>query len=334
MLFVLPLVSVGLAVFSESIGTNPGGVTGLAGRVPPYLPGSGTIGGARIGGVYGRLGSGSLSLRAPGPTRRGAIWHRMETAGGLLVEVLELDSSGSLPLTDPTGTEYVGYPDGQSAKTRQASRESLGIQPPEGMYALGVAPGHDRTRYVVVSPDSGGKFGAVHFSMGGRGPGAGGGVASGLGARAPELPYSWDVPSSVISSWHSGSYFGAIDDVPEHILSKWKFLYDQTVKLLTGDPKSVDPGKKKGYFTIPELFSPFGGPAANMRQKMIDRNAMIADGFQSSDSRVLAAEKAARDFAAQKISDPTKLNALVAGLKVIAVSADPLLRQFPALLKF
>ncbi len=56
------------------------------------------------------------------------------------------------------------------------------------------------------------RYGAVTLWQGGRGPRAGTGVVSGMGGRAPDDPYGWDLPSSVIANWTSGTIYGAEDD--------------------------------------------------------------------------------------------------------------------------
>jgi len=113
--------------------------------------------------------------------------------------------------------------------------------------------------------------------------------------------------------------------VPEPELSKWKNLYNQMVDLL------LTYFSKSDFIPRPWGPSPVG---VQIREKLKERNALVAAGILSSDPRVLAAEAAAKSIAAQKVLDSAKLNALVTGLRAIAVRADPLLRRFPDLLNF
>lgn len=55
------------------------------------------------------------------------------------------------------------------------------------------------------------QYGAVNLWMGGRGVGAGAGVASQMGGRT-DTPYEWDAPSSVVANWNTGDVFGAEEE--------------------------------------------------------------------------------------------------------------------------
>lgn len=46
-------------------------------------------------------------------------------------------------------------------------------------------------------------YGAVSRVQGGRGPDAGGGIATQLGGRSPGTPYRYSSPSSVVTGWNT-----------------------------------------------------------------------------------------------------------------------------------
>lgn len=58
-------------------------------------------------------------------------------------------------------------------------------------------------------------FGAVTLWMGGRGPGAGKGIASWLGGRSYDGPYQYSSPSSVVTGWSTGEVYGADAELVE-----------------------------------------------------------------------------------------------------------------------
>lgn len=65
---------------------------------------------------------------------------------------------------------------------------------------------------VLSSEEKGqsGGFGAVSYSMGGRGRGTGAGAASSMGGRQVGIPYDWDTPSGTLMRWdRRGGVFGA-----------------------------------------------------------------------------------------------------------------------------
>lgn len=63
--------------------------------------------------------------------------------------------------------------------------------------------------YLMNKDESEDDYGAVSLRMGGRGPGAGKGVASWLGGRSYDGPYEYSSPSSVITNWSTFDVFGA-----------------------------------------------------------------------------------------------------------------------------
>lgn len=58
-------------------------------------------------------------------------------------------------------------------------------------------------------------YGAVGLTMGGRGRGAGQGVASWLGGRSFDGPYEYSSPSSVVTNWSTFDVFGAEESLQE-----------------------------------------------------------------------------------------------------------------------
>ena len=88
---------------------------------------------------------------------------------------------------------------------RMMNNESVEIKPSTialglGLLGIGLYAMYDkgRTSGEVAAKE---QMGAVHRSMGGRGPEAGAGVAGWMGGRGEYQPYEYEAPSSVVTGW-------------------------------------------------------------------------------------------------------------------------------------
>jgi hypothetical protein len=77
---------------------------------------------------------------------------------------------------------------------------TIGLGVALGLVGLWAAYDTGRNRGQAQSRE---QMGAVHRSMGGRGPQAGAGVAGWLGGRGAYSPYQYEDPSSVHTGWQN-----------------------------------------------------------------------------------------------------------------------------------